>query len=60
MTGKASIEGLAAVFSPIVTALVFASILQVGGPPRGTPFLVEAMSYGVAAAILARSGAGLR
>lgn len=59
--GLSSVEGLMAIFSPIVAALVFAGALQAGGPPwGGAPFLIGAMTYGLAAATLARSGAGLR
>ncbi len=59
--GLACVEGLTAIVSPMVAAAMFAGAVQAGGASwAGAPFLIGAVSYGLAAIAVTRSGAGLR
>ncbi len=54
--GLSSVEGLTAIVSPVLAALVFALAVQWGGAAwAGAPFLLGALTYGGAALALRRS-----
>lgn len=54
--GLSSVEGLTAIASPVVAAIVFSLAVRFGGPGwGGAPFLLGACTYGLAAMALMRS-----
>ena len=54
--GLSSVEGLTAIVSPVLAAVVFSMAVRFGGPSwGGAPFLLGACTYAAAAIALARS-----
>ena len=56
--GLSSVEGLTAIVSPVLAAVVFSTAVHAGGPGwAGAPFLLGACTYAAAAIALARAKA---